>query len=474
MNCTDSGLLSGLRFLDRRRTTASRRSKRWLEATFVPAESGRRKLSLDPDYGPDLARLVGVVAQGRMLITKEQALELVDILEQVENSEAVVALARAWGGVLVNNPAPGMRLQPAETLDARLAYLAAVGLAHQDPLPAAEAVLASAPGHPQACAQASRRLVLSKRPADALQRIASCEAAGAFGALDRIAGDALDDIGRFSMAVERYDAAGASTHAAIIRIQEGLPGEIILESGPPDAELHRLWWGLLTGDAVRIRQGQSGVAASGIDGPEFSMALAAVAIWDQQPEAARELLGSLTSTEAKVIRARADLLDGEVAAAQRRLSEAIEERPQNLRLRIAQAVVAGEGLQAVLSTHPVDAALYADQRRRDVPWPAILPTAWLTAGLDDPSAALVHVLLEDAELEAADEPRLARWRDTLDPLWHWGGDLPVTEPAAVVVRLQAVGLSESVPTLRELASRHPNAVGLQELLLRLQVTDANR
>jgi len=199
-----------------------------------------------------------------------------------------------------------------------------------------------------------------------------------------------------------------------------------------------------------------------------------VAVWDGQPAAARELISSLTSTEAKVIQARADLLAGEHAAAQGRLAEAVEERPENLRLRIAEAVVSGEGLLEVLSTHPVEVALYADQRRRDVPWPALLPTAWLTEQLDADSAALVVMLLEGTATEESEDARMIRWRDNPDPLWQWSGELPVTEPAAEVVRLQAAGLSDAVPTLRELAARHPKAVGLQELLLRLPVTDANR
>jgi hypothetical protein len=84
------------------------------------------------------------------------------------------------------------------------------------------------------------------------------------------------------------------------------------------------------------------------------------------------------------------------------------------------------------------------------------------------------MLLEGEVPQAADDPRIARWRANPDPLWQWTGDLPSTEPAAEVVRLQGVGLSNAVPTLRVLATSHPKAVGLQELLLRLQFTDANR
>ena len=43
----------------------------------------QKALSLDPDHGPDLARLVGVTAQGRAVITQEQALELVELSDRL-------------------------------------------------------------------------------------------------------------------------------------------------------------------------------------------------------------------------------------------------------------------------------------------------------------------------------------------------------------------------------------------------------
>ena len=234
-----------------------------------------------------------------------------------------------------------------------------------------------------------------------------------------------------------------------------------------------MWWGLLTNNEERIREGQRGLAASGISGPEFDMALAVVALRDQLPAAAAAQVEGLTSTESKVILARARILQRQPEALSV-LDEALEAQPNNLRLQIARARVAGEGLEAVLSTHPVQAALYADARRRDVPWPALLPTAWLTEGLDERQASLTRMVLGEAVLEAQFDPLAERWHSSDDPLGAWAGDLPTIEPAAEVVRLQGDGLTESTSALQELTLRHPGAVGLQELLLRLQASDVSR
>ncbi|MDG1481600.1 MAG: hypothetical protein P8R54_18545 [Myxococcota bacterium] len=436
------------------------------------AEWTQKALVLEPDHHGDLVRLVSLAGLGERSLTTEQAEGLVAVLAEVDTPPALWAVAQAWGGILSGSPLAGLALESV-LLEGRLAHLAAVRLDHGNPLQAARDVLAIAPGQPSACAPAARSLVLSGQPAEALQVIADCEAAGVRDVMDRLAADALDDLGRFEAAANRYDAAGATTHAAVIRIQEGLSGSRALEVGPPDAELHRVWWGLLTNNEERIREGQRGLAASGISGPEFDMALAVVALRDQLPAAAAAQVEGLTSTESKVILARARILQRQPEALSV-LDEALEAQPNNLRLQIARARVAGEGLEAVLSTHPVQAALYADARRRDVPWPALLPTAWLTEGLDERQASLTRMVLGEAVLEAQFDPLAERWHSSDDPLGAWAGDLPTIEPAAEVVRLQGDGLTESTSALQELTLRHPGAVGLQELLLRLQASDVSR
>lgn len=436
------------------------------------AEWTKKALVLEPDHHGDLVRLVSLAGLGESSLTTEQTAGLVAVLAETDTPPALWAVAQAWGGVLSGSPLPGVALESV-LLEGRLAHLAAVRLEHGDPLQAARDVLAIAPGQPSACAPAARSLVLSGQPAEALQVIADCEAAGVRDAMHRLAADALDDLGRFEAAADRYEAAGATTHAAVIRIQEGLPGDRILETGPPDAELHRVWWGLLTGDEERIRAGQRGLATSGISGPEFDMALAVVALRDQLPAAAAALVEGLTSTESKVILARARVLQRQPGALSL-LDEALEAQPNNLRLRLARARVSGEGLEAVLAIHPVQAALYADARRRDVPWPALLPTTWLTEGLDERQAALTQMVLGEVSLDAQFDPLAERWSLSDDPLGAWMGDLPTIEPAAEVVRLQEDGLTESSSVLRDLTLRHPDAVGLQELLLRLQDPDVSR
>ena len=84
------------------------------------------------------------------------------------------------------------------------------------------------------------------------------------------------------------------------------------------------------------------------------------------------------------------------------------------------------------------------------------------------------MVLGEAVLEAQFDPLAERWHSSDDPLGAWAGDLPTIEPAAEVVRLQGDGLTESTSALQELTLRHPGAVGLQELLLRLQASDVSR
>ncbi len=436
------------------------------------AEWTQKALSLEPDHAEDLVRLVTLVGLGERSLTAEQATGIAEILVKLETPGEQRAVAAAWAGILAGDPGLGLVLE-SPLLEGRLAHLSAVALDHGDPLEAALDVLTLAPGQPLACTHAARGHVLSGQPAEALLVIADCEAAGVRAGMDRLAGDALDHIGRFAEAAARYDAAGTTTHAAVVRIQEGLPGAIDLEVGPPDAELHRLWWGLLTGDEARIRAGRAGIAESGVSGPEFDMALALAALWDGLPDAAAAQVEGLTSPESRAILARVRYLKGEPDALVL-IGEAAEAEPNNLRLQLAAAKIAGEGLEAVLSIHPVQAALYAASRRRDAPWPAVLPTAWLTEGLDERDAALVRLVLGEGTGEGISDPLIDRWRHSPDPLWSWSGVPPVTQPASELVSLQGAGLSVSVSELRGLASRHPDAVGLQELLLRLQTPDANR
>ncbi|MFT5680393.1 MAG: tetratricopeptide (TPR) repeat protein [Myxococcota bacterium] len=436
------------------------------------SEWTRKALTLEPNHAGDLMRLVSLAGLGERSLTAEQAQGLVTVLAATDTEPALLEVAQAWGGILTGNPTAGVALE-SSLLEGRLSHLAAVQLDHGDPLQAALDVLELAPGQPAACAPAARSHVLSRQPAEALLIIADCESAGVRAGMDRLAADALDDLGRFSEAAARYDAAGATTHAAIIRIQEGLSGEIALEHGPPDAELHRLWWGLLTNDEARIRAGQAGMAQSGISGPEFEMALAVSALWDGLAAAAAVRVEELTSTESRAILARARFFQDDPVALSL-LDEAVENQPNNLRLRLAHAKVSGEGLEAVLSVHPVQAALYADSRRRDVPWPAILPTTWLVDGMTQREAALTRMVLGEGTPEGHTDPLIDRWVASPDPLWSWSGDLPTIQPAAEVVSLQGDGLADSVSRLRALALRHPDAVGLQALLLRLQTSDVNR
>ena len=198
------------------------------------------------------------------------------------------------------------------------------------------------------------------------------------------------------------------------------------------------------------------------------MAMAAAALSQGQAEVAVSLMEALSSAESQALLARAHDTLGAAESATAAITGSADARPNNLRLQLARHRIAPSAeIETLLATHPVEVALYVDQRRRDAPWPALLPTNWLMEGLDERQQILARALLGEAgeaELASLNDPLAQRWGVSLDPLSHWSGEMPYRELAAEVVRLQDAGLPDRVSSLTGLASNHPDAVGLQELL----------
>ncbi|MEL6349580.1 MAG: hypothetical protein AAFV53_41135, partial [Myxococcota bacterium] len=399
--------------------------------------------------------------------------------------------AKAWRALDADAPAEALALLPAEpkTLEASLARFYAVLALDQDPLVAAEAVLAVAPAASVACEAAARRQILSGLSADSLRILNACIDAGADNdSLERLRGDALDRIGHFEHALSSYTAAGVHGHAAAIMYQEGLPGDPMaaFDAPTPDAALHKVWWGLLDDNQELVQSGVRGVIAAGIDGLAFDAARAAVALINGDAQGTLEILDGVTEPEAETLRAQAQLALGQIDDALASAARALEAAPNNHRLALLQARIlrvkdAAQGdrqLNQLLETHPMKAALYQDARQRTLPWRAIIPTRALVEGLDEGQAAMVRALLGEgrmSDLQQADGAVADNWKTAqlASPLNAWPA--PPESDALLQDLYQIQQLIEQGQTalalerLDVLSREHREAVGLQRLLYETRV-----
>ncbi|GDX78662.1 hypothetical protein LBMAG42_04730 [Deltaproteobacteria bacterium] len=232
---------------------------------------------------------------------------------------------------------------------------------------AAEAVLAASPEDPFACAVVIQDAIDRGELAGALSVCASVRSS----AVMRLRGRALDEAGRYADAVDAYDAAGFTLHAAAILYQE-LPerdAEALqrMDEDVPPVALHRGWRAVLRHEPVDVSRLD--------DSPEATMLRALAG-----SPTAIAALPDLPGLEPLVLHAR---LTGDL----RRLEAELERAPTsdvllraNLGIRLERGLdssPAGSFLGSVNSDH---VRLGGVVTRREAPWSAIVPWTWTYIG----------------------------------------------------------------------------------------------
>ncbi|MFT4980155.1 MAG: tetratricopeptide (TPR) repeat protein [Myxococcota bacterium] len=428
---------------------------RGLDALMVGDGAGAvtaltRALAVDPESSDALlmltiASLSGVDAG----LSAEQRDDIRAVVSELEPEHPLLPVVAAWSA----SPAEALSLlgEPPDHPLGALTRLRALVAQGADASAAAEVLLDSTPGHRQGCEIAGRAQLQSARPAAALAVLESCAAAGASGGvLTRLRADALDGCGLFMEAAEAYQEAGADSHAAAIWIQEGgAPDaeiDALLEPGPPDVALHRLWWALLRGDEASILAAEEVLASSGASGLEFEIARAAAALARGNAGETLSLVDGMTAPQAHALRARAHLALGDTASASAAVDAALVLIPWQVRLQLLEVVVEGDG--ALRERHPIEVAAYSWSRHRDMPWSALVPTAELP--------------VEGRELLVPQ----------LEPLWSHqagggGGEL-VAGVLAAQAELSAGRRAEALEVLEALGEGYREAAGIQRLMVEVR------
>lgn len=232
---------------------------------------------------------------------------------------------------------------------------------------AASAVLTATPEDPFACAVVIQDAIDRGELAGALSVCASVRS----GTVMRLRGQALDEAGRYAEAVDAYDAAGFTLHAAAILYQE-LPerdAEALqrMDEDVPPVAIHRGWRAVLRHEPIELR---------GLDGsPEATMLSALAGV-----PAAVTALRDLPGLEPLVLEAR---LTGDLS----RLEAELDRAPTsdvllraNLGIRLERGLdtsPAGSFLGVVNSDH---VRLGGVVTRREAPWSAIVPWTWTYIG----------------------------------------------------------------------------------------------
>lgn len=423
-----------------------------------------RSLALEPDSTDGLLMLILASQSGADgALSAEQQDDVRSVVVELEPEHPLLPVVDAW--TTTDGPQAALAIlgAPPDPPLGALVRMVSLRASHQDASTAAAAVRDIAPGHPVACELLARAALGEAQPARALAVLDACAGAGATGAvLDRLRADALDRSGLFQEAARLYRSSGFDTHAAAIYIQDGGAGEAdiasLLPPGPPDVALHRLWWGILSGDAERIQAARDALAEHPVEGLEFEIAQAAAALAQGEAAAVLDILGERDAPQAHALRARALLSLGEAGAALEAVEQALAVVPWHARLQLLRVAVlevlrpdeAGEALKAVLGRHPVEVAAYSWYRHRDLPWAALVPTSVLPV---EGRLALVSQL---APLESYADDGAGQ-----------GGALVEGILAAQAMAARGED-SAAIETLEALGAASPDAVGVQRLIVALR------
>ena len=407
-----------------------------------------QSLALDPNAPTALLLLVIASAQAgegtEGALGHVHSAAVVEVVAETDPESPLLPAARAWLALRDEDPGAALAVLEggAETPEGALARLRAVVALDQSAEDAAARLLMLAPGSREGCEALARARLLMRQPADALQVLEGCQRAGAQGRLlDRLRGDALDGVGQLAAAAEAYLRAGADSHAAAIFIQEPALGaeeakiDALLEGDAPGVALHRLWWGLLSGEERRSAAAARVLRGLQMSGLEFDVALAAEALARGDAEAALARVEGSEAPEALVIKARALLAQGDVLGADEAAVAALRQVPWNPWVR-SVAVETSPGEEVAVERVPSARLVAARQRSRQMPWPALVPGVEVVEVAD---VEEVWVGLRDGEVGA--------------------------ELAAVQGALQGGEAGEVVAALEAAVRDRPEASGLQMLLV---------
>jgi len=411
-----------------------------------------RSLAQEPDSLDGLLMLVLASDSSSGSLSPAQREDILAVVEGLEPEHPLLPVARAWHSPPPLDALPALSGTPLGAL----VEMRVLRAANEDAIPAAERVLAAAPGQPEACELVARHHILSAAPAAALRVLEACAAAGTRGGvLSRLRAEALDRAGMFGEAAHAYASIGITTHAAAIWIQEGGASEADIEAllvePTPDVALHRMWWAILRGDVDAIPSLSSALQVT--DGLEFEVARAAGALALGQPEQAEDIVGEGSAPQMLALQARALLAQGRSAEALAAVDAALAVVPWHTRLQLLRVSVlqqadpeaAEAALAAVVGRHPTEVAVYSWYRHRDMPWPALVPDAVLpTEGRG----------MLGSHIEPLREPAAG------------GGEL-VAGVRSAAARAAAGDREGALAVLEALAERERDAVGLQRLMVAL-------
>ncbi|MEC8424562.1 MAG: hypothetical protein VX000_12350, partial [Myxococcota bacterium] len=278
-----------------------------------PALAARKlgmALALDPDQAEALLRLAMLDARGdgAGLLLPGEADELVAAVRKVSPDAPLLGPASAWQSLAAGRPesvAPGLgplaEGEPPEGLWARLRAARAL---EQPEGRAARALLATWPGHPEACEDGPREALRQGALAEAERLAGACEAGPARAVARRVKADVLARTGRLDRARRAYTEAGLLPHAAAVALRAGLPltdAESAALAGPgTPLAMHQAWAAMAAGDGSLLRIALERIPDA--PAPELAVTRAAAWLWLGYSQAASEALEGVSGTHADILR----------------------------------------------------------------------------------------------------------------------------------------------------------------------------
>ncbi|MCB9778338.1 MAG: hypothetical protein H6742_07225 [Alphaproteobacteria bacterium] len=287
---------------------------------------------------------------------------------------------------------------------------------------AAERVLGRWPADLEAC-EAGARSALRRGDARAVvEGVEDCRDAGLeHPPLGRLAADALDLAGQEAAACAAWLDAGATLHAAAVRVGGGdCPGapagtalDELLHDPAPEAMLLATWEAVRSHDADACTRAVARLQDAGLlETPPFRLASAAALLVAGQPATGLAAIEGLDSARALVLRGRLFEAAGDLDAAERAFDAAVDvagdSSPDVHRARLAfmadhRLDRVGAAADQLMAADPLALAFGGLEPDRLAPWPLIAPAPWprhelsrfpqsLSASLDDFDGSAAAVL----------------------------------------------------------------------------------
>ena len=268
-------------------------------------------VALDPDHTEALLLLTILDARGEAdgLLDPGEAAGLVSALRAVEAEAPLLSAAAAWRDVAAGNPGaveaafgPVGESEAEELLWARLRASRDLGAPEGA---AARALLASWPGHPEACEDGAREALRQQDLAEAEALALGCLDGPARAIAARVVADVMVRTGRRLEARGAYTDAGLDLHAASQAFREGAQlttaeAAALAEPGAP-AAIQQAWAAMSMGDAALLRIALDRIPAD--PSPEFAVTRAAGWLWLGEPGAATASLEGVAGPRAAVLAA---------------------------------------------------------------------------------------------------------------------------------------------------------------------------